>query len=136
MAKKAIPTDEEILIKALPQDEEIRTEYNRLLGLFKDADPATVALHRKTLARSAFLAVTVDRLERDIAAHGYQQEYNNGGGQSGYKKSVAADLLPNYTKLYLQCQKTLEDALSKVKPMEEDELEEWLKRNGDEFDRF
>lgn len=136
MAKKPkIPT-EDALFKALPDDEEIRSEYDRLMTLYKDAPPATLSLYRKLISRAAFLSITVDRLERDIAENGYQQTYNNGGGQSGTKKSVSADLLPNYVKLQLAVTKQLHEALTNPDNMAEDELVAWLKKNGDEFDRF
>lgn len=129
MATRAkIPTDK-ALFNALPEDEEIRAEYNRLMTLYKDAPPATLSLYRKLISRAAFLAVTCDRLERDIAVHGYQQEYNNGGGQSGFKKSTAADLLPNYVKLQLAVTKQLHAALKNAMPEEEDELIEFLNQH-------
>ena len=136
MPKVAILSDEEILRKALPEDAEIAGEYDRLLKLFTGADEKAVALERKTIARAAFLAITVDRLERDVAQNGYKEAYQNGATQTGYKKSVAADMLPNYPKLYLACMKELREALDTTKPMEPDELEVWLKEHGDEFDRF
>ena len=91
MAKKTVLSDDKI-IQALPKDPEIKAEYDRILGLFTEADPATVNLYGKVIARAAFLGVTCDRLERDIAKNGYQQAYNNGGGQSGFKKSTAGSL--------------------------------------------
>ena len=124
MSKRVVLSDDEILRQALPSDPEIKQEYDRLMNLFKDADPAAVALQRKTIARAAFLSITCDRLEKDVAAHGYQQAYNNGGGQSGFKKSTAADLLPNYTKLYLACMKQLQDVLQPTTQAQElDEFE-------------
>lgn len=130
MARKPkMPTDK-ALFNALPEDEEIRAEYDRLMTLYKDAPPATLSLYRKLISRAAFLAVTCDRLERDIAAHGYQQAYNNGGGQSGFKKSTAADLLPNYVKLQLAVTKQLHEALKAAVPEEEDELIEFLNRDA------
>lgn len=129
MARKPKMPTEKALFNALPEDEEIRAEYDRLMTLYKDAPPATLSLYRKLISRAAFLAVTCDRLERDIAAHGYQQAYNNGGGQSGLKKSTAADLLPNYVKLQLAVTKQLHAALKNAMPEEEDELIEFLNQH-------
>lgn len=129
MARKPKMPTEKALFNALPEDEEIRAEYDRLMTLYKDAPPATLSLYRKLISRAAFLAVTCDRLERDIAAHGYQQAYNNGGGQSGFKKSTAADLLPNYVKLQLAVTKQLHAALKNAMPEEEDELIEFLNQH-------
>lgn len=124
MAKKEkVLSDDEILRKALPEDPDIEREYNRLMDLFKDADPAALALQRKTIARAAFLSICCDRLERDVSQHGYKETYNNGGGQAGVKQSAAAQLLPQYTKLYLNCMKQLQDALQPSKAA--DELDEF-----------
>ena len=123
MAKKVVLSDDEILRQALPADPEIKQEYDRLMELFKESDPAALALQRKTIARAAFLSILCDRLEKDVAAHGYQQAYNNGGGQAGVKKSTAADLLPNYIKLYLSCMRQLTEALQLTKSA--DELDEF-----------
>ena len=121
--EKTVPSDNQIL-QALPNDPEIKAEYDRILELFREANPATVELYGKVIARAAFLGVTCDRLERDISKNGYQQAYNNGGGQNGMKKSTAADLLPNYTKLYLACMKQLHDVLQPTKQAQElDEFE-------------
>lgn len=126
MAKKTVLSDDQI-IKALPNDPEIKQEYDRILALFTEAHPATVELYRKVIARAAFTGVICDRLERDIAKNGYQQAYNNGGGQSGFKKSTAADLLPNYTKLYLSCMKQLREAMNpEAGRSEPDDLVQWL----------
>ena len=43
MAKKTVLSDDKI-IQALPKDPEIKAEYDRILGLFTEADPATVNL--------------------------------------------------------------------------------------------
>ncbi|MCR4883840.1 MAG: hypothetical protein K6A68_09725 [Clostridiales bacterium] len=127
MGKKKVPSDEEILLKALPADPEIKQEYNRLLTLFGGADGSALALQRKTIARAAFLSITCDRLEKDIAENGYESEYRNGEFQTGKKKSTAADLLPNYTKLFLSCMKQLQGTLRpQRKDKELDELEEFL----------
>lgn len=136
MAKKPkMPTDK-ALFNALPEDEEIRAEYDRLMTLYKDAPPATLSLYRKLISRAAFLAITVDRLEKDIAKNGYETTYQNGANQYGVKKSTAADLLPNYVKLQLAVTRALDAALKAAVPEDEDELTEWLKVHGDEFDRF
>lgn len=136
MAKKTVLSDDQI-IKALPNDPEIKQEYDRILALFTEAHPATVELYRKVIARAAFLGITCDRLERDIAKNGYQQTYNNGGGQAGFKKSTAADLLPNFTKLYLACMKQLREALAPdAGRSEPDELVKWLadrEKNGEDI---
>ena len=99
------------LMAALPNDVDVRAEYKRLMDLFKDAQTDKLALARKLVSRAAFLAVTIDRLERDIAENGYEDEYQNGVNQSGKKKSAAAELHVTYTKNLLAVMKQLNEML-------------------------
>jgi len=96
---------------ALPDDEAVRSEYDRLIKLFKTAPKEKLALARKLLSRAAFLAVTIDELERDISENGYEDEYRNGEFQYGKKKSAAAELHVSYTKNLLAVMKQLNDML-------------------------
>ena len=120
-----IPNDE-ALRQAIPDDPEIQAEYDRLQSLFTGADPEKLALMGKMIARAAFLGITIDRLERDIAQNGYRETYQNGATQSGYKKSTAADLLPTYSKLFVSVMKELRAAL----------IPEASNSLADEFDQF
>lgn len=118
---------EQNLLNALPDDPEIKEEYKRLLNLFKDAPERELALAMKEISRAAFLGITLDRLERDIAANGVEEVYQNGATQKGKKKTAAADLHTSYTKNYLAVMKQLHDRLNSSGIYCVDE---------DEFDRF
>lgn len=96
---------------ALPDDEAVRMEYDRLIKLLKTAPKEKISLARKLISRAAFLAVTIDELERDISENGYEQEYQNGEFQRGMKKSAAAELHVSYTKNLLAVMKQLNDML-------------------------
>lgn len=96
---------------ALPDDEEVRSEYDRLIKLFKTAPKEKLALARKLISRAAFLAVTIDDLEKDISENGYEQEYQNGEFQRGMKKSAAAELHVTYSKNLFAVMKQLNDML-------------------------
>jgi len=74
----------------LPNDKEILDEYGRLSTLFEDLPDKLLGIARKLMSRAAFLAITIDRLEADIAENGYKETYQNGANQSGIKKSAAA----------------------------------------------
>lgn len=102
---------EQILRSALPDDEDIHAEYSRLIGLFKSAPRDKVSLARKLVSRAAFLAIAVDRMEKDISINGYEDEYQNGENQKGKKKSAAAELHVTYTKNLLAVMKQLNDML-------------------------
>ena len=106
----ATKTDK-ILKAALPDDEAVRTEYDRLMVLFKSAPKEKIALARKLISRAAFLSIMVDELEKDIAENGYEQEYQNGENQKGMKKSTAADLHVSYSKNLFAVMKQLNDML-------------------------
>jgi exonuclease V gamma subunit len=118
---------EKILKAALPDSETIRDEYARLMSLYKAAPKEKLALARKLISRAAFLAVTIDDLEDDIAMNGYEQEYQNGEFQYGKKKSAAAELHVTYTKNLLAVMKQLDDMLS---------IPGGPPARGDAFERF
>lgn len=107
MATKA----ERVLKAALPDNEEIKAEYNRLMALFKSAPKEKLALARKLISRAAFLSVMLDGIENDIDENGYEQEYQNGANQSGMKKSAAAELHVTYSKNLFAVMKQLDDML-------------------------
>ena len=102
---------DKILLLALPDDKDIKAEYDRLMSLFKAAPKNQLSLARKLISRAAFLAVTIDRLEKDIAVNGYEDFYQNGANQSGKKKSAAAELHVTYTKNLLSVTKQINDML-------------------------
>jgi hypothetical protein len=102
---------EKRLESALPNNEAVRDEYNRLLELFKTAPKERLALARKLISRAAFLSVMIDEFERDITLNGYEQEYQNGENQKGMKKSAAADLHVSYSKNLFAVMKQLNEML-------------------------
>lgn len=118
---------EKALRNALPDDDAIKAEYERLLAVYKKAPKGKLSLARKLISRAAFLAVTIDNLEKEITRNGYEEEYQNGANQSGMKKSVAADLHVSYTKNLLAMMKQLNDMfdVQSVPPV-----------RGDAFERF
>lgn len=118
---------EKKLKAALPDNEAIRDEYSRLMSLYKTAPKEKLALARKLISRAAFLAVTIDEFEKDIADNGYEDEYQNGANQSGKKKSAAAELHVTYTKNLLAVMKQLDDMLN---------VSGGPPTRGDAFERF
>jgi hypothetical protein len=107
----ALSKSEKMLMAALPDDESIKFEYNRLMQLFKTVPKDKISLARKLISRAAFLAVTIDELEKDISKNGYEEEYRNGEFQYGKKKSAAAELHVTYTKNLIAVMKQLNDML-------------------------
>ncbi len=116
------------LLQALPDDPEIKKEYDRLIKLFQTAPKKQLDLARKLISRAAFLSITIDRLEDDIARNGYETTYQNGANQSGTKKSAAAELHVSYTKNLIGVMKQLQDIL--------DPHPEGRAKEVDDFDAF
>lgn len=102
---------DKILKAALPDNDLVIAEYDRLIKLFKTAPKEKLALARKLISRAAFLSVTLDELEKDLDENGYEQEYRNGEFQYGMKKSSAADLHVSYSKNLFAVMKQLNDML-------------------------
>lgn len=114
------------IYEALPNSKEVRNEYKRLLILYKNADEKQLELAKKEIAQAAFLAVTLDKLAREIDENGYKEGYQNGENQRGVKESAAAKLHASYMKNFLAVKKQLHEYLS----TDTDKLE------GDAFDNF
>ncbi len=112
--------------KDLPDDKEIRNEFKRIWKLFEGAPEKQLKLAGGEIARAAFLAVTIARLEKDISKNSYEEAYQNGQNQMGKKKTAAADLHVSYTKNFLAVMRQLHSVLGASG--EENE--------GDSFDNF
>ena len=128
--------DERAALKAIENDPEVKAEFSRMEKLFSAMPEQSRELLRPLMARAAFLAVLIDRLEADILKNGWQQRYTNGEHQSGLKKSVSCDLHGNYVKIYTGIMKQLYSALGHVEILEEpDELERFLsgEKSFDEY---
>lgn len=97
--------------KDLPDDKEIRNEFKRIWKLFEGAPEKQLKLAGGEIARAAFLAVTIARLEKDISENGYEEDYQNGQNQMGKKKTAAADLHVSYTKNFLAVMRQLHSVL-------------------------
>ena len=108
MAKAKV---DRMLVKALPDDPEVKREYRRLQKIFESAPEQKLELAGKLISRAAFLSVQCDRLERDIVENGYGETYQNGANQMGKKKSAAAELHVSYTKNLSSILKQLHDML-------------------------
>lgn len=97
--------------KDLPDDKEIRNEFKRIWKLFEGAPEKQLKLAGGEIARAAFLAVTIARLEKDISENSYEEAYQNGQNQMGKKKTAAADLHVSYTKNFLAVMRQLHSVL-------------------------
>lgn len=90
----------ETALRAVEIDDDVRRVYTSMMAQVNGLDSL-----QGLAARCAFLQVMCGRLECDVLKGGYVDAYDNGGGQRGRKRSVAADLYSVYSKLYLAAQR-------------------------------
>lgn len=84
-----------------------------LKEIFKVLDSDTLNLVNDTIHSVARMSAELRNLEEVIKVNGQVEKYNNGGGQRGYKSSVASDAYNKMKKTYLADMKLLIDLLNK-----------------------
>ena len=84
-----------------------------LKEIFKVLDSDTLSLVNDTIHSVARMSAELRNLEEVIKVNGQVEKYNNGGGQKGYKSSVASDAYNKMKKTYLADMKLLIDLLNK-----------------------
>jgi len=96
---------------SLPDDPRIWREYEILSATYKDIPKNRKRLVRKLIVRAAFMAVTLEDLEKKISAEGCTSEYQNGENQWGTKKSPEVEVHIQMVKNYSSVIKQLSDML-------------------------
>lgn len=99
----------------LDKDARIRKEQRRLLKLFKDADKNKLDLARALIERASYITVTLQDLEAELSEAGWTEEYQNGKGQSGIKRSASADVHISLTKNLATIMKQLQEIVPPAK---------------------
>lgn len=112
----------------LSEDVRVKKEKNKLIKIYKNIPADRRVLVARLIENSAFIAVLLEDLRNDIDKNGWTETYNHGGGQSGNKRSVAADLYMVAVKNYSQITKQLNDLLP-TDNAQEDELMLFLKNH-------
>lgn len=112
------------LEKSIVENSNVRAEYRRLLKLYKDAPEKQLNLAKKLLVRAAFMAITLDELEKKIEENGVTEPYQNGANQKGVKKSAEVEVYNTMSKNYAAIMRQLSELLPKEKG------------GGDGFDDF
>ena len=90
-----------------------KNEIKRLSALFVDLDETRKSLVKKLIEQAAFMSVTLQKLQDDIAENGAVMPYDNGGGQTGVRKNPSAELYTVMSKNYAAIIKQLESLLPK-----------------------
>lgn len=104
----------------LAKDVRVKKEKNKLARIYKNIPEDQRKLVSQLIENSAFIAVLLEDLRNDIDKNGWTETYNHGGGQSGNKRSVAADLYMVAVKNYSQITKQLNDLLPDGGDQEDD----------------
>ena len=79
------------------------------MAVFKGADSNTMAIATPLIEQAAFMRCQLDDLQELIIADGVVEEYDNGGGQTGKKASVAVVTYNQMVKQYNIISKRIED---------------------------
>ena len=82
----------------LSKDKRIAKEKKRLLKIMNGLDENKLSIVKALIVRAAFITVSLEDLEDDLATNGWTEEYQNGEYQSGIKKSASADVHISLTK--------------------------------------
>lgn len=80
----------------MTKDERISAETERLLKIYKDIEPDKLGVCRQLIQNAAYIAASLQDLQKDIDKNGMIEGYDNGGNQTGRHISPAAQ---QYTKL-------------------------------------
>ena len=77
----------------------IEKEVSRLMKLFVDADPNKLDFIREQVKQLAFFNVSIAELHDKLNKWGTLIQYDNGGGQCGFKANPDVKTLTDYQKL-------------------------------------
>lgn len=97
------------------KESRIKAEKRRLLKLFDGADLNKLRLAQSLIDRAAYITVTLQDLEDDLAQNGWTEEYQNGQSQNGVKRSASADVHISLTKNLSTIMKQLMDLVPPAK---------------------
>ena len=93
------------------KDERIEREYSRISRHFQDLPEKKRDVVFPLIQNAAFMAVTLQDLQSQIAAEGPVEIYTNGANQSGKKQSAAVQAYNSMVKNYATIIKTLTSML-------------------------
>ena len=117
-------TDRNDIKKNIRKDKRFSEEKKILTDIFKDIPENKKSLVSGLIESAAFMRVVLERCQKDIQENGYQQKYQNGASQFGFKRSISAEIYATYSKLYQAAIKQLTPLLPEE--YDEDELAQFL----------
>jgi len=92
----------------------IKAEYNRLYALLDGIDANQLAAAIPLIQNSAFMKVTLDDMQMQIASEGVTDVYQNGSNQLGMKQSATIQAYNSLIKNYATVTKMLFALLPKA----------------------
>lgn len=91
----------------LSTEAKVKREKNRLRAVFRDLDKNKLKAVEKLIETAAFMAVSLEELQKQINDEGFTSEYQNGENQFGTKKSPAVEIHLAMTKNFTTAIKQL-----------------------------
>ena len=95
------------------KDEIIKSEKNKLRGLYRKVDKKIQKAVESLIEEAAFMAASLYELRQIIDEKGYTEEYQNGANQRGTKKCSEVELYNTMIKNYTSVVKQLTDLIPK-----------------------
>ena len=97
----------------MDQDKRIKTEYDRLMEIFKELNENERTVADGLIQEAAYMHVVMEDLKETIRKEGIQERYQNGEHQHGFKQSVALKSYNDLEKTY----NSVIDRLLKITPV-------------------
>ncbi|WP_110955744.1 hypothetical protein [Anaerosinus massiliensis] len=114
-------TDEERIEEEKRRIDSINKEKRRLNSIFTKIDVKAKKAVQSLIENAAFMAVTLQDLQRDINEKGAVSEYKNGENQWGTKKSPEVEIYNTMVKNHAAIIKQLTELLPRKDPKPEDD---------------
>jgi len=86
--------------KELDKDSRIKQEKSRLAKVFKNLDKNKLTTVQSLINNAAFMAITLEDLQKVINEYGISEEYKNGANQYGKKQSPEVEVYIAMTRNY------------------------------------
>lgn len=102
----------------LTKEERITREQRRLRAVFKTLEPGKLRVAENLIRDAAWMAVTLEDLQRTIDEEGIEVEYQNGANQHGTKQSEAVKTHIAMMKNYASAIKLLTDIVPEQRKKE------------------
>ena len=110
----------------------IKAEIKKLKVMFAELPDDVMKTARSLIENAAFMAITLEDLQKSINRNGTTDRYQNGVNQFGLKKSAAVEVYNTMIKNHVTVMKSLTDMIPKKQPAPKaDELDGFIKERDD-----